>query len=96
MNINPAVLQQAESQLESLRKTQIEKNELRNKNFYKKFNRAQIIDSQLSRTAIDSAKAILSGADARKKLTELKDTNIALQKELETLLISANLPIWFS
>lgn len=93
MNINPAVLQQAESQLESLRKTQIEKNELRKKNFYKKFNRAQIIDSQLSRTAIDSAKAILSGADARKKLTELKDTNIALQKELETLLISANLPI---
>ena len=86
-------MHQAEAELEFLRKTQVEKNEIRKKQFYKKFKRAKDIDLQLSRTAIDSAKAILSGASAKEKLTELKNKNLALQKELETLLITANLPL---
>ena len=93
MSIKAETLHQAEAELEFLRKTQIEKNEVRKKQFYKKFSKAKDIESQLSRTAIDSAKAILSGANAKEKLTELKNKNLALQKELETLLISANLPI---
>ena len=93
MSIRAETLHQAEAELEFLRKTQVEKNEIRKKQFYKKFKRAKDIDLQLSRTAIDSAKAILSGASAKEKLTELKNKNLALQKELETLLITANLPL---
>lgn len=93
MSIKAETLHQAEAELEFLRKTQVEKNEIRKKQFYKKFKRAKDIDLQLSRTAIDSAKAILSGASAKEKLTELKNKNLALQKELETLLITANLPL---
>ena len=93
MSIKAETLHQAEAELEFLRKTQVEKNEIRKKQFYKKFKRAKDIDLKLSRTAIDSAKAILSGASAKEKLTELKNKNLALQKELETLLITANLPL---
>ena len=93
MSIKAETLHQAEAEHEFLRKTQVEKNEIRQKQFYKKFKRAKDIDLQLSRTAIDSAKAILSGASAKEKLTELKNKNLALQKELETLLITANLPL---
>ena len=93
MSIKAETLHQAEAELEFLRKTQVEKNEIRKKQFYKKFKRAKDIELQLSRTAIDSAKAILSGASAKEKLTELKNKNLALQKELETLLITANLPL---
>ena len=93
MSIKAETLHQAEAELEFLRKTQVEKNEIRKKQFYKKFKRAKDIELQLSRTAIDSAKAILSGASAKEKLTELKNKNLALQKELETVLITANLPL---
>ena len=93
MSIKAETLHQAEAELEFLRKTQVEKNEIRKKQFYNKFKRAKDIELQLSRTAIDSAKAILSGASAKEKLTELKNKNLALQKELETLLITANLPL---
>ena len=93
MSIKAETLHQAEAELEFLRKTQVEKNEIRKKQFYKKFKRAKDIELQLSRTAIDSAKAILSGASAKEKLTELKNKNLALQKELETLMITANLPL---
>lgn len=92
MSIKAETLHQAEAELEFLRKTQIEKNEVRKKQFYKKFSKAKDIESQLSRTAINSAKAILSGANAKEKLIELKNKNLSLQKELEALLISANLP----
>lgn len=93
MKIKAETLHQAEAELEFLRKSQVEKNEMRKKIFYKKFKRAKDIESQLSHTAINSAKAILSGANAKEKLIELKNKNLALQKELETLLIAANLPL---
>lgn len=93
MSVKTKILVQAEAELETLRKTQQEKCELRKKKFYNKFNRAQEIESELARTAIDSARAILSGANAKEKLTELKNTNLALQKELNELLVAANLPL---
>lgn len=92
MGIKTKILQQAEAELELLRKTQVEKCELRKKAFYMQVKRAGEIEAQLSRTAIDSAKAVLSGANAKEKLTELKNNNLALQKELESLLAAANLP----
>lgn len=93
MSFNSKILLQAEAELAFLRKTQSEKAELRKKQFYKKFKQAQYIESQLARTAIISAKAILSGSNAKEKLIELKNNNLALQKELNSLLISANLPL---
>lgn len=92
MNISTKILQQAENELENLRKKQIEKNENKKKQFYKKFSKAKDIESQLSHTAIKAAKAILSGANAKNLLIELKNKNLKLQKELKNLLISANLP----
>lgn len=93
MSIKAKILQQAEAELELVRKTQIGQSELRKKAFYGQVKKAGEIEAQLSRTAIDSAKAVLSGANAKEKLTELKNKNLALQKELESLLIAANLPL---
>ncbi len=93
MNIKTKILQQAEAELERIRKNQIEKNELRKKTFFTKVKRAAEIESLLSRTAIDSARAVLSGSNVKEKLSDLKSTNLSLQQELETLLLSENLPL---
>lgn len=93
MVLNIKFLQQAEKELENLRKNQIEENDRRKHIFYQKFKRAHEIENQLSRTSIEAAKAVLSGADSKKMLLELKDKNLSLQKELHDLLSSANLPL---
>lgn len=92
MKVKTKTLQQAEAELELLRKTQAEENQRRKKIFYRECKQAQNIESELSRTAIDIAKAILSGDNAKNMLLKLKNKNLSLQRELKSLLISANLP----
>lgn len=93
MGVNHKILQQAEKELENLRKNQIEENEKRKSNFYKNVKRAQEIDNLLSKTAITAAKAVLSGKKAKDMLSDLKIKNLELQNELKSLLISNNLPV---
>lgn len=93
MVLNIKFLQQAEKELENLRKIQVEENDKRKHIFYQKFKKAREIENQLSRTSIEAAKAVLSGADSKKMLLELKNKNLSLQKELSDLLLSANLPL---
>lgn len=92
MGVNVKILRQAEAELADLRKIQEKENEGRKKFFYKRFVRAEEIDRQLSRTALDVARAVLQGADAKKLLVELKDKNLKLQEELKSLLRGAKLP----
>ena len=92
MGVNVKILRQAEAELADLRKIQEKENEGRKKIFYKRFVRAEEIDRQLSRTALDVARAVLQGADAKKLLVELKDKNLKLQEELKSLLRGAKLP----
>lgn len=92
MSVRAKILHQAEAELDFLKKTREEECACRKREFYKKCERAKQIDAQLSRTAIDAAKAVLAGANAKKLLTKMKDENLLLQGEMRGLLIAANLP----
>lgn len=92
MGINYTILHQAEKELENLRKNQIEENEKRKSDFYKKVKRAYEIENLLSKTAVHVAKVVLSGGNTKEMLHDLKNKNLELQNELKSLLISNNLP----
>lgn len=92
MGVSIKILKQAEVELENLRKVKEKENEARKKQFYKKFVRAEEIDRQLSKTAINVARAVFQGADTKKLLVELKTKNLKLQDELKSLLRAAKLP----
>lgn len=93
MGYSSDIYRQAEKTICDIRKKQEEKNEMKKQLFYKRFKRAKEIENALSRTSAIAAKAVLNGFDVHKKLEELKHNNLILQKELEQILISANLPL---
>ena len=66
--------------------------EERRRAFYAAYPRAQEIERSLSSTAVAAAKAVLSGGDAKRELTRLKEKNLSLQRELSALLNGAGLP----
>lgn len=66
--------------------------ERRRSAFYRQFPRAWEIDRTLSTTAVQAAKAVLSGADAAGQLQKLRDQSLALQQERTALLARAGLP----
>lgn len=74
------------------RKARIE-NEERVKLFYSRHPRAKEINTLLSQTAINIAKAVLKGANVKESLKSLKETNQKLQLELQEILISAKMPL---
>lgn len=93
MGYNSDIYRQAENKLCNIRRKQEEKNDKKKQLFYQRFKRAKEIDNALSRTSIIAAKSVLNGHDVHKKLEELKHNNLILQKELEQILIDANLPL---
>ncbi len=59
---------------------------------YSAFPRAEEIERELASTAISAARAVLRGADAKERLSRLKEHNQSLQGELDSLLQRAGLP----
>jgi DNA replication protein DnaC len=64
----------------------------RQQQLYKQSLRAKEIETELGKTGVKIAKAVLCGADVSKKITELKEVNLGLQNELKQILISLNFP----
>ena len=60
--------------------------------FYRECPRAGQIDQILTRTAAAAARAVLNGKDVHEQLTNLKNNNLALQKEFQSLLQGAGYP----
>lgn len=59
---------------------------------YKRFPLAEEIEKKLASTAIESARAVLSGGDSRSELIKLRLKNKELRSELKEILASVNLP----
>lgn len=92
MHYSDQVYKMAEAEMTSRRrKAEKEANERRNE-FFLAFPRAREIENTLSKTAILTARAVLGGGNVREKLTELKNSNQALQKELSQILENAHCP----
>ncbi len=54
--------------------------------------RAREIERELVSISVSAGKRVIMGADVRKELENLKNKSLALQKELDELLVSHNLP----
>lgn len=75
------------------RKNQAEQEaDRRRREFFSACPRAGEIETTLARTAVAAARAVLAGGDVRERLTELKESNQALQREQQELLRRAGLP----
>lgn len=59
---------------------------------YARSPRAEAIEREMARTGAAAAKAVMEGADIREKLEALKDTNLALQKELADIVKGFGFP----
>ena len=93
MGYSYEIYELANKTLENIRAKNIRENEQKKRLFYMRFNRAKEIEKILSQTAIIAAKAVLNGNNAKVQLEKLKNTNLLLQKELNEILVSANLPL---
>ncbi len=60
--------------------------------FYRRCPAAELIEKQLSSTAISAARSVLSGGNTREQLTRLKQNNQMLQNRLKELLVSEGYP----
>lgn len=58
----------------------------RRKEIFSKFPHAATLDREISSCGVEAAKAVLKGGDVVAEMTKLKDKNLALQAELNTLL----------
>lgn len=93
MGYSSDIYKKAEKVLYEIKKEQEEKNDRKKRLFYQRFKRAKDIENALSRTSAIAAKSVLNGQDVYERLEELKHSNLILQKELEQILIDANLPL---
>lgn len=64
----------------------------RRNDFFLSHPRAKEIEYQISKQAILLGKAVLSGADVKLQLEKLKESNLKLQDELQTILFKAGFP----
>lgn len=91
MGYNKEIYESANRILENRRQKAKQEAKSRQDIFYIRCPRAKEIKKLLASTAINTAKAVLNGADTKQQLTLLKDKNLELQKELSSLLRSSGL-----
>ena len=92
MGYGKEVYQSAITLLNEKRQRENEEAEERKNVFYTMYPRAQEIQRLLSSTAIQAARAVLNGGNTAEQLKQLKEHNLALQKEFQDLLRQAGLP----
>ena len=93
MGYSKEIYNSAMEQLNRRREHAEQTMEMQKTAFFNLCPRAEEIERQLSNTAIAAAKAVLKrGGNAAAELQKLRDTNLALQKELAELLAANGLP----
>lgn len=91
MGYSKEVYEAAKGVLEQRRRQAQRQAEQRRQQFFQRFPRAEEIERELSSTAVQAARAVLNGENTAQQLMRLKERNLALQKELASLLRAAAL-----
>ena len=86
------IYEEVQNKLYKKRMAAFEELKFKKEVFYKRFPRAEEIDKELSLTAIQASKAVLSGGNAAAEITKLKEKNKVLKDELSRILKKAGLP----
>ena len=92
MHYSDQVYKEAAAKMVLRRRNAENEAETRRREFFLAYPRAKEIETTLSKTAVLTARAVLGGGNVREKLTELKKSNLVLQKELADILESAHCP----
>lgn len=92
MGYSREIYDEAMAMVNANRTKTIEECNLRKAAFYEQYPRAAEIETELATTAIQAARAVLNGAQAKEQLTLLKQKNLSLQNERMQLLQKAGLP----
>lgn len=92
MGYSREIYDEAMAMVNANRTKAIEECNLRKAAFYEQYPRAAEIETELAATAIQAARAVLNGAQAKEQLTLLKQKNLSLQNERMQLLQKAGLP----
>ena len=92
MGYSREIYDEAMAMVNANRTKAIEECNLRKAAFYEQYPRAAEIETELATTAIQAARAVLNGAQAKEQLTLLKQKNLSLQNERMQLLQKAGLP----
>lgn len=85
MGYSKDIYRQATGTMQQRRNNAFSNAEKKREIFYSKYPRAREIDYSLQSTAAAAGKAVLQGGDVKKVLTQLKEQNLSLQKELEDI-----------
>mgnify|MGYP003321665776 CR=1 FL=1 len=93
MGYSREIFDEVQKKLYQMRNESLEEVRRKKEFFYKRFPRAAKIEKKLASTAIEAARAVLSGANSEHELIKLRKENIKLQQELNAILESVNLPI---
>lgn len=91
MGYSKEVYEQAMKTLSERRSAEKLRTEERRQAFFGQYPRAREIETELTKTAVKAAKAVLHGRSTQETLKELRQNNQALQQELQTLLSQAGL-----
>ena len=81
MGYSREIYDEAMAMVNANRTKAIEECNLRKAAFYEQYPRAAEIETELATTAIQAARAVLNGAQAKEQLTLLKQKNLSLQNE---------------
>ena len=92
MGYGREVRKSAAVKLEGYRKEALSGAEQRKLELYTRYPRAGEIDRQLSKTAVQAARAVLAGENAKEQLLKLRQENLSLQREMAEILRAAKLP----
>lgn len=87
MGYSKEIYNSAQRTLEQRRFDSENKLEKRRNEVYTAFPRAYEIETELSKSAIRAGRAVLNGKNVKEELSKLRDKNLALQTELNSLLI---------
>lgn len=86
------IYEEVQNKLYKKRMAAFEELKFKKEVFYKRFPRAEEIEKELSLTAIEASKAVLSGGDAAFEIKKLKEKNKVLKDELSGILKKAGFP----
>lgn len=89
MGYSKEIHQAVKVKLDKLREDAIQSCEQRKQQFFKMYPKAREIEYLLSKTSLNTAKAVLSGKDSKLLLEKLKKENLRLQENLHKILVQA-------
>ncbi len=92
MGYSSEIYSAAKKQMEIRKQTAEEELDRRRDKLFVREPYAEEIERELVRISVAAGKAVLTGADKTKELTELKNKSLALQKELAVILQNNGLP----